>query len=767
MKIEHAYHGRTCTRLGCDAPQRAHRAPRARYVGPHARVDRRKRADRDNFLGVDGEGQTVCAGCGGRLDDGARCPKCGDTCSQCRGQLDDTAHCTKCGRNARRHDYVMLCAASETGQTWVAENRSGLSTVECLEFLLSLPNRHTKTFAYSFGYDLTKILSDVDEKQLYELFRPELRRRTIETPKGPRQVNVPVHWRAYSLNYLSGRFTVMKAVGLKPNGKLQFAKGSGHTVHDIWRFFQGKFTGALEDWKAPGAVSPEERERLLTRMREMKDKRSQFDKMPRAEVLAYCLDECRYMAELARKLTDAHQEAGIPLKNYFGAGSSASAMLEAMGIKKHIKAAREENETPAEIEEAIACAFFGGRFENSVIGSVPGPVYSYDISSAYPYQLCFLPCLVHGRWARTNDPRFVRSARTALVRYSLERPKKRAAWAPFPFRLADGSITFPEESGGGWLWRDEYLAGARLFPNVRFHEAWVYDCDCDCRPFVESARAIAGFYVIRLRIGKEGAGIVIKLAMNSCYGKTAQFIGGDLGAFTSWMWAGLITSGCRAQILDLLGLHRDWSNLLMVATDGIATRERLPLPQPRDTGTFGDLETPEGPTVKPLGGWEEKTLKKGLFLARPGIYFPLDPTTDDVKKVRARGLGRSVVYEHWRAIVEAYERGAEGVHVKNLSRFIGAKTGVTRSGVPGAYVYKRSRDFGQWITRPVDMGFDPLPKREGVGEGGRLGLRSFPELVSAPYRKGVVSPEARQLRAQADEDAEQPDGGDYADYDVE
>jgi hypothetical protein len=42
------------------------------------------------------------------------------------------------------------------------------------------------------------------------------------------------------------------------------------------------------------------------------------------------------MAELARKLTEAHQAAGLKLKSYYGAGSSAAAMLSKMGILQKI-----------------------------------------------------------------------------------------------------------------------------------------------------------------------------------------------------------------------------------------------------------------------------------------------------------------------------------------------------------------------------------------------------------------------------------------------
>lgn len=742
--IEHQPKGEPCAHVWpkghplagtvCGQAARLHRAKRIR-------IDTRLAREREIFQGIDGEGQT--------------------------------------DHDTGRHRYVMLCAADERGETWTIENPRGLSTVQCLDFLLSLPSLHRKTFAYSFGYDLTKILEDVDDLQLYRLFRPELRRRVIVTPKGSRTVLVPEFWHGYAMNWLNGRFTVKKILGRKGT---RFVYGKPHTVRDIWRFFQGKFTTALEQWKVPEGEAL--RDEFLARMRDMKDKRAQFDRLERAQVHAYCLDECRCMGELARKLTDAHDTAGIPLRNYFGAGSSASAMLEVMGVKEHIREAREKNAEPAAVTEAIRRAFFGGRFENSVLGPVPGPVFAFDISSAYPYQLCFLPCLIHGKWKLTRKRKDLDRARTALVRYTLAKPEKKLAWAPFPFRLLDGTIVYPESSGGGWVYSAEYLAGERLFPNVRFVEAWVYSAECDCKPF----ERIPHFYRERVRLGKEGAGIVLKLGTNSCYGKTAQFIGGELGTYTSWFWAGLITSGCRAQILDALGRASDMRNVLSIATDGIASLERLNLPAPRDTGT-GWTECPapkpkdrekspelyrggvDGPwqVNKPLGGWEGKVVERGTFFARPGISSPLEPSEDDLGEVRGRGLGRSVVYEHWQAIVEAYERGAPSVHVKDLSRFIGAKTAITRGGNEGAFKYTRAAEYGRWVNRPVELSFDPLPKREGftTDERGlkRLELRSFEGLESLPYRRGVLSPEAQQLRALTEVALEQPDGGELTDYD--
>jgi hypothetical protein len=233
-----------------------------------------------------------------------------------------------------------------------------------------------------------------------------------------------------------------------------------------------------------------------------------------------------------------------------------------------------------------------------------------------------------------------------------------------------------------------------------------------------------------------------------------------------------------------MAAHSDLDNMLMVATDGIATLEQITLPNPIDTGTNwlpcpepDQKDVTESPELfrkngtqwlvhKPLGGWEEKILDKGLFLARPGIYFPLEPTKGDIKRIRARGLGRAAVWDNWQKIIDAYEKGEPGIRIQDLSLFRGIKTSITRSGKPGEYVYKRSDMYGRWLTRPVDMTFSPLPKREArVLVGGRLGLRKLDGLESAPYDKGILSPEALLLLQQQIEESEQPDGGDLTNYD--
>jgi hypothetical protein len=668
---EHEYVGRGPVCEKCRQPMFRHRARKPRK-GIRGDV---KKKDKKVFIGIDGEGQGWYP-----------------------------------------HRYVLLAASDEYGEnSWFVRNEQGLTTVQCLDFILGLP-LNSRLFAYGFNYDLTKMLEDLPNELLYFLFRPELRQRK-EGKFGLK----PVKWGPYTLNLQGTKFTVS-------------AFGRHKVIWDVWKFFQGKFVKALELWKVG---TKEER----AHMQLMKDKRGEFDKVSPDEVQAYCLDECRKMAELARKLVDAHDKAGLKLRSFYGAGSSAAAMLDAMKIKPKIVP------VPDLMKRAVASAFFGGRFENSVIGTVKGPIHSYDISSAYPYQLCFLPCLIHSNWVKVKSRKALEGHKAALVRYRLRSVPEKLCWGPFPWRDTDGSICFPQESGGGWVWLDEYLAGEKLFPNVEFLEAWVCEQECHCKPF----ERIPQYYLERLKLGKEGPGIVIKLGCNSCYGKLAQSVG--KGIYNSWIWAGMITSGCRAQVLHLLGLHDDPANMLMTATDGIQTREKLRTPIPVPTGTD---ELVDGKS-KPLGGWEHKVYEQGVFFARPGIYFPLNPTGDDIDAVRARGIGKGTLLENWEMVIRCWEqKGVAGkVKLADMTRFCGAKTSISRSGDD---VFKRSPQYGEWAMRPTDMSFNPLPKRERVLPNNTLEVRRAPlKQESRPYARAFKSEEAMILRALQTIAEEQPD----------
>lgn len=723
------------------------------------------------------------------------------------------------GRGRFPHLFTYLSAVDEHGdKRGSVASGEGLSTRACLDFLLDLGV--PRVFGFSLGYDFSMMLRDLPDEVLYLLVRPERRSHQLETG---RVVHRPIYWRDFKLTYMKRRLGIQRVVYSREKKKY-VPTGKGVVVWDVFGFYQGKFTKALADWRTSPAA-------IIEEIAAMKNRRSDFDKMTEVEVQKYCDTECQLLGKLVRQLIESHETAGLPLESFFGAGSTASVLLTRMHVKEAL------TDPPDEMKPAVARAFFGGRFELSRVGPVDAPCWNHDISSAYPYELWRLPCLVHGRWrlvtGSTKDvDKAVRGARLALVhcRVKGSGPK---CWGPLPFRVprclsvaaeydvTAGSILFPLKSEGTWVWRDEYLAAHdTLWPGVEAVSAWCYQTECDCRPFGE----LPSIYRERVRIGKEGPGIVLKLGPNSCYGKLAQSMGSS--PFRSWILAGCVTSGTRAQILRAIAAARDPANILMVATDGVLARERLTLPQPEDTGTW-ELPDDKGRTVKkPLGGWEvtgdattfhpdgtvdAKDIKepKAVFLARPGIYWPLRATKKELEGIKARGISRSVLAERaahieahfkkagwrtpyvvdsrcipcdlptrWKMVGEgeakrkSYAKKCEKCGAEPSPpcvRFIGVRQGIDCNPegrklldegerIGPEHVTRRAT-FGEWVEWPLEVTFAPAPKRVTVRRDKTLECwERYPGGgMSAPYDKAFPGLEAVLIQDYQTMIEEQPD----------
>lgn len=599
------------------------------------------------------------------------------------------------GLGRRPHRYVMLCASDGEGryQDYI-EDVNGLSTRAALRFLMSLPAAHDKrrtctvnVAGYYLSYDWTMILRDLPNRALHRLLRPELRAR----PRNEGGGFSPVRYEGYELHYLSGLMRISK------DGRIL-------NVWDVGKFYQARFVAALE---ASGFAAPE----LIKRM---KEERGSWEDSDIGRMRPYCLEECRALALLCAQLEAQHAAIGIDLASWHGPGSTASGVLTRNSVlSSHAP-------TPPELAGPVDCAFFGGRFEQSCIGSREA-VNSYDIRSAYPFAASTLPCLAHARWVHRK--RAPRDGTTALIRYRVTNIGDRV-WGPLPCRLTDGSIVWPRGGSTGWVWSVEFEAALRHYRGVEYAgEHWELVRNCDCQPFAFLKE------LYKWRIERPENKQVVKLAMNSVYGKLAQSIGGG-SRWSSRVWAGLITSGTRARMLDLIGLHSDESKLASIATDGAYSSECL------------DIAGEE------LGGWECGA--KGLMtFVRPGIYWshadvlewygrPGEQSVADAaaKAVKSRGLSRRHMLTQVARCEAAIAHGETKAMLGTTIQFGGARECVykTQSGL-----YKRSELYGEWYPMPASLSLAPAPKRD---ENWRPPLLQGVE--SAPYRTGSV--EAQKLR---------------------
>ena len=562
------------------------------------------------------------------------------------------------GLGRKPHRYVLLACSDGD----YVENRRGLSTVDCLNFLLDLGTRDGRVCGYYLSYDWTMILDDVsreDPNAVHALFRPELRARSGGGFSRVAYQNFELHW-------LAGAMWIRDA-----NNDRRHV-----TVWDLGKYYQGPFIGCLKDWNIRPDVQGE--------IAAMKKRRSVFTLKELPRIRQYCFHECEALAEFATKLEQAHLDADLKSRGWFGPGSTASVLLN----RHHI--AEKRGVIAPEMLEPVACAFFGGRAEISCNGFVAGPIYSYDVSSAYPYHASRLPCLEHGRWERVTGERALAGAGVAHALVHGHIHHAPGDWAPLPVRLPNGTVAFPRGGASGWWWRDEWLAARAGWKGLEFDRAYVLRKECNCQPF----SFLPEVFEQRKAVGKEtGAGRVLKLGPNSVYGKLAQTIG--KAQFASRAWAGMITSGTRAQILRLMLRHKALDSVLMVATDGLFSTEPHEVEFHKATKT-----APEHGQIV-LGGWERDE-HASITLVRPGIYWLGEG------KLRARGLGRESLEAAKARLAQALRDGEERVEVAPRTTFGGAKQHVRHNGSEA----ERGERYGTWHTIPTHVSLAPGPKRE-------------------------------------------------------
>lgn len=586
------------------------------------------------------------------------------------------------GRNP--HRYIMLGYSDGYGKyVDVIERKSGLKTKECLDFLLSTPS-DARLCGYYLGYDWTKILHELPNASIYKLLRPELRLRPRDEGSG----FCYVYWRDYGLHYLAGMMRIRY-------------KQKKVTIWDLGKFFQCSFVEALKKWEIIN-------KNALDAMFLMKLRRSMFDDSDKKSIEDYMLSECSALARLAENLDEAHEQVGLKLASWHGPGSTASVLLKSMRIDEL------KGSIPPSVEYVADYAFFGGRFEQSGIG-LYGDITGSDIVSAYPYEAYNLPCLIHGQWKHITSEKNLAGCRQACVHYKIT-DIGNEPWGPLPCRLKNGSIVFPQRGVSGYVWLKEYSRARCFWKGVKFIEAWALYNECDCQPFKD----IINLFRERIRLGKSGRGIVTKNAINSIYGKLAQTIG--LPKYASRIWAGMITSGTRARLLEFIALHKNRSNVIALATDGTYSKEKVNLPTnplPSDT----------------LGGWESKYYGEMCFV-RPGIYWSSNGL------VRSRGISKKQFSDQQTAVLEAIDCEDSHAQIGESTLFGGARACVYK--LPSGE-FKRSQFYGEWHNIPAKISLTPAPKRRED-----WGLHLLDNIESQPYTKTPLSDDAKTLEKLSD-----------------
>lgn len=622
------------------------------------------------------------------------------------------------GRNVdgigSEHLYTLLANSHDE---YVENAEYGLDTSICLAALCSWKARFPDaTFVgFATNYDINMMLRDVPKEMLQRLWKIG---RTYWTDY-ERSLT-------YRIEYIPSKwFNIIPQT--RVNGKLQSIKGAGCKIWDVWGFFQKKFTSVLEEW-----LNPTELDELGAFIATMKDARGEFTSEMQPLIRRYCIAECQMLVKVMDKLAKSLWDADLPIDSWLGAGAIATKMLQDNAVKHTL----EWEHWPLEIKNAAMWAYFGGRVEIFQQGIIPGPIYDYDVQSAYPSAIASLPFLREGWWS-TGDMPTGASHVHQLIAVEWDTRETPYSWlAPFPQHFEDGRVAW-ESIGKGIYHNNEWWAAKNLFGDA-IKETAVYTFT----PISEYATPfsfVKGYYARKAQLKRRGDPryYPLKVGLNSLYGKLAQSMGRTEQwgppPYQNYYLAGKVTAEIRARMLMALA-HAGKASAVMVATDGLFTRKKISNLVP----------------CYRLGGWERTELPKGMTLVQAGVWW--EPGDAKARR-RTRGFGaRSVT--HGEASFLFKEGAPPEIYYQEV-RFIGLGYCVNTG------------DWTNWrrwidVERTLSANLEPH-KQTSFVEGTQWGyvaeyIRHDPD-KRRPYstrRERMAEPDAEQVDAiQA---TEQPEG---------
>jgi len=501
----------------------------------------------------------------------------------------------------------------------------------------------------------------------------------------------PVRYKGYRLVYRKSKY--LQVTDLSKKGTPEATR----TLFDVFTFFRGSFVAACREY---GVGDPE----TLAAVEEMKGQRNDFSGIT-PDIRIYMGRELSLLVQLCDNLRDRLALANIYPAQWHGPGAIAGEALRTHKVNKCRGIYDQEFRRSAE------SAYYGGRFEQFQRGTYLGPVYQYDIRSAYPAAMTHLPDLSQVTWHHTE--KVTTHDNYGLYRIACSNIPDHLGIGKLPHRNRYGTILFPTWAYG-WYWGIE----CKDVPLRQRTEAYMPSGPgLAARPFAFVSEDYRQRAI--LKAANQPQQLALKLKLNSLYGKLAQSKGARKRADGSWhyppfheiVWAGWITAFTRAAISE--AMHSvDPASIIACETDSVFSLEPLP-----------SLTVGTG-----LGEWEYE-VADGLRYIQSGVSLILKHGQWEFK---TRGF---TVHKSIREV---------SIWEKFLCENGTLRLKQTRFGTDPRVVSQ----FGKWYTqdRQLSLAGSPLEKRihsdcGKCSQGNSFGEAMHPMMIaycqkgpSVPYR---------------------------------
>lgn len=553
------------------------------------------------------------------------------------------------------HHFVMWANSlgHDIGVKNKGDNYSGLSTVDLLTFICEEGAANPKAIhiIFSGGYDFNMICKDIPKEEMWEIYTRQY-----------------WEWNGFKISWRRGKYFSVRDLTVRDSKTV--------TIFDIWPFFQGSFVAACDSYLKDQFIG---REEIVMN----KADRGSFKNEDYTLIRHYNNLELINLVHLAEELRRNLNAVNIRLSRWDGPGAIAAKLLTANGIKT----AMGKDNIPPEVELAGEFAYTAGRFELVKYGNTKKKTYEYDLNSAYPWGLTFVPNLTNGHWVHYDKKQCEKLRITNRFQFAMyfvefddiftclvDRHQPR----PFFKRDKNGNLSYAEYCEG-WYWASEVYNGIEytkrwIGSKVIIKEAWVFvENNKNDRPFA----FINELYDLRqeYKACGNGAEKAIKLGLNSMYGKLAQQVGWRYGSFGEiepppfhqLLWAGFITALCRATVF--YAAIDDLDCVIAYETDALFTTKLL------------DIEVGPG-----LGNWEYTEFSELTYM-QSGFYSANHTVQDYEEAVeKRRGINKGII-----STTDMHEAMRNyGKLNAESTQFIGI----------GTALYQNWKSWCTWITSP-------------------------------------------------------------------
>lgn len=331
----------------------------------------------------------------------------------------------------------------------------------------------------------------------------------------------------------------------------------------------------------------------------------EFDGWTRPSMAEWADTRANIVSYLATMLAAGLERVGVNLKRWHGVGAIGTEILKSANGPQwiaHYNPSRQPVIDDVELLPIFQRAYYGGRIETTLAGTLDGPLWRLDMRSAYAWALSWVGA-VGFKWnhVTTFDPS--PAARMAVYRVEWNTPD--AFVCPFPYRehgRSQRGTAYPRY-GNGWYWWPEVRAALAMFgpEQIKVHEGYVSP-GSSLRPLLSS---MATWYTTRRELDAEHDPLVdvVKGGVNAVYGKLIQSIStnGRPGRFYNPALAGWVCSAVRAKVLAVSGGND--SRTAAIMTDGLLMGE----------------EPPPAMLTDDLGGWRAERYERAQIII-PGMY---------------------------------------------------------------------------------------------------------------------------------------------------